>query len=461
MSRISDKTISNRNLSTINIIMSNTFHRNLKQPLPVVVKGKGIYLYDEHGKRYIDACGGAAVSCLGHGHPRVTQAINRQVEALAYAHTAFFTTPDAEALATFLAKHAPAGLNYAYFVSSGSEAIEAAMKLTRQYFVECGQSQRRHFIARQYSYHGNTLGALSVSGNVARRAPYLPILIPTHHVSPCYSYRYQSAHESDEQYTQRLADELEAKIVELGPENVIGFFAETVVGATLGCVPPTKTYFKKIRAVCDKYGVLLILDEIMSGMGRTGHLFACDEDGISPDVLVVAKGLGGGYQPIGGMMVHERIHDVLADGSGFFMHGHTYTGHPIACAVALEVQKTIAEENLLANVQARGAQLRQRLEETFGNHQYVGDIRGRGMFQALEFVADRATKAPFPASDRVNARIKAETMAKGVLVYPMGGTADGKNGDHIIFAPPYICTADDIDEIVDLVKQAIDATFQH
>ena len=438
-------------------MMSNTFHRNLKQPLPVVVRGQGIHLFDDHGKRYIDASGGAAVSCLGHGHPRITQAIERQARALAFAHTAFFTTPDAELLATFLAERAPAGLRYSFFTSGGSEAVEAALKLARQYHVERGQPQRTTFISRMGSYHGNTLGALAVSGNVARREPYLPILLPTHHVSPCHAYRHQKPGETEALYAQRLADELEAKILEVGADKVIAFIAETVVGATLGCVPPVKSYFQKIRAVCDKHGVLLILDEIMSGMGRCGRMFACDEDGVSPDILVMAKGLGAGYQPIGAMMVSERIHNALYGGSGFFMHGHTYTAHPIACAVALEVQKTILEENLLANVQARGAQLCAQLNTGLGNHPNVGDIRGRGLFIGIELVADRATRAPLPAARKTWMSVKAAAMQRGLLVYPGGGTADGVSGDHIIIAPPFNCTAAEIDEIVALLKQSIDA----
>lgn len=439
--------------------MSNTFHRNLRQSVPVVVNGKGIYLFDESGKRYIDACGGAAVACVGHAHPRITEAVHRQADRLAYAHTGFFTTPDAEALASHLAARAPGALNWSFFVSGGSEAIESAMKLARQYFVEIGQPQRQYFIARQHSYHGNTLGALSLSGIALRRAPYLPILLPTQHVTPCYAYRHQLPTESEEQFASRLADELEAKILALGPDKVMAFFAETVVGAALGCVPPVKTYFEKIRAVCDKYGVLLVLDEVMSGMGRTGHLFACEVEKVVPDILVMAKGLGGGYQPIGCMMTTDKIHDALVNGTGQFINGYTYTGHPIACAVALELQKVIEEDHLLDNVQARGAQLRAGLEAALGQHPHVGDIRGRGLFQGVEFVADRASKAPFAPAEKINARIKTEAMQRGLLVYPMNGSVDGAAGDHVILAPPYICTAQEIDEIVALFAEAVRAVW--
>jgi hypothetical protein len=437
--------------------MTHIFHRNPALNLPIAVAGEGVYLIDSTGKRYLDASGGAAVSCLGHGHPRIRQAIHRQVDALEYAHTSFFTTPAAEELATRLIESAPEGLSKVYFLSGGSEAIEAAMKLARQYFVEAGQPQRKHFIARRQSYHGNTLGALSIGGNAARREMFLPILIPAQHISACYAYREQTSSESEEQYAQRLADELEARILELGEDQVAAFVAETVVGATLGAVPPVRTYFQKIRAVCDKYGVLLILDEVMSGMGRTGYLYACEEDGVSPDLLVIAKGLGAGYQPIGAMLVSEGIYDTILKGSGAFMHGHTYIGHAIACAAALEVQKTIAEENLLENVRVRGEQLRTWLGEALGDHPLVGDIRGRGLFVGVELVADRGSKVTLPPEQKTHAKIKTDAKERGLLVYPMGGTVDGTRGDHVLIAPPFISTEGEIDQIVGLLTESIHA----
>ncbi|WP_454762805.1 aspartate aminotransferase family protein [Cupriavidus campinensis] len=435
--------------------MTHVFHRNPKQSMPVAVGGQGIELIDSTGRRYLDASGGAAVSCLGHGHPRVVAAIKAQVDTIAYAHTSFFTTEVSETLARTLAEAAPGDLDHVYFVSGGSEAVEAALKLARQYFVETGQPQRRHFIARRQSYHGNTLGALAIGGNAWRREPFLPLLVPAYHVSPCYAYRDQAAGETDAQYAQRLADELEAKILELGAESVAGFVAETVVGATAGAVPPVGDYLKRIRAVCDKYGVLLILDEVMSGMGRTGYLFACEEDGVVPDIVTIAKGLGAGYQPIGAMLSTRRIYDAIVGGSGFFQHGHTYIGHATACAAALAVQQTIAEDKLLDNVLARGEQLRARLREALGAHPNLGDVRGRGMFVGVEFVADRATKATLDPARKTHAALKRVCMDHGVLVYPMGGTVDGVHGDHVLFAPPFICTAADIDNIVDRFAQAV------
>ncbi|ADG18057.1 aminotransferase class-III [Paraburkholderia atlantica] len=439
--------------------MTNVFHRSPKQPLPVAVAGNGIEIIDSTGKRYIDASGGAAVSCLGHSNQRVIDAIKRQAQQLPYAHTSFFTTEPAEELADRLVASAPAGLEHVYFVSGGSEAIEAALKLARQYFVEKGETQRRHFIARRQSYHGNTLGALAIGGNAWRREPFLPILIEAHHVSPCYAYREQRADETEEAFAQRLADELEQKILELGAETVAAFVAETVVGATAGAVPPVREYFRKIRAVCDRYGVLLILDEIMSGMGRTGYLFACDEDGVAPDMLTIAKGLGAGYQPIGATLVSDRIYQTIVRGSGFFQHGHTYIGHATACAAALEVQRVIAQDNLLANVQARGEQLRGRLRGHYAQHAHIGDVRGRGLLVGVELVKDRVTKEPFDAKLKLHATIKREAFARGLMVYPMGGTVDGKSGDHVLLAPPFICTERDIDEIVSRLNDAIGASL--
>ncbi|HEM8498470.1 aspartate aminotransferase family protein [Burkholderia multivorans] len=439
--------------------MTTVFHRAPRATLPVAVAGDGIEIIDSTGKRYIDACGGAAVSCLGHSNQRVIDAIKRQVQQLPYAHTSFFTTDAAEELADRLVAAAPAGLEHVYFVSGGSEAIEAALKLARQYFVEKGEPQRRHFIARRQSYHGNTLGALAIGGNAWRREPFLPLLIEAHHVSPCYAYREQRADETEEAFAQRLADELEAKIVELGAENVAAFVAETVVGATAGAVPPVRTYLKKIRAVCDKYGVLLILDEIMSGMGRTGYLFACEEDGVAPDLLTIAKGLGAGYQPIGATLVSDRIYRTIVDGSGFFQHGHTYLGHATACAAALEVQRVIAEEKLLDNVHARGEQLRAALRARYDAHPHVGDVRGRGLFVGVELVRDRDSKATFDPALKLHAAIKREAMQRGLMVYPMGGTIDGRHGDHILIAPPFICTTQQIDAIVERLSGAIDAAL--
>jgi hypothetical protein len=439
--------------------MSHVMHRSGAAALPEVVAGDGCYLVDSTGKRYLDACGGAAVSCLGHGHPRVVAAVQEQVARMAYAHTSFFTNRPMEELADLLVEDAPAGIDKVYFVAGGSEAIEAALKLARQYFVEIGQPERRRFIARRQSYHGNTLGALAVGGNAWRRQQFAPLLVEAHHIAPCYPYREQRHDETDEAYGRRAADELEAKILELGPETVIGFVAEPVVGATLGAVPPAPGYFKRIREICDRHGILLILDEVMCGMGRTGTLHACEQEGIAPDIMTIAKGLGGGIQPIGAMLVGDRVAGAIAEGSGFFQHGHTYLGHATACAAALAVQRTIREENLLAAVRERGEQLAGALEDRLGNHHHVGDIRGRGLFRAVELVADRSTKASFDPALKLHARVKREAMVRGLMCYPMGGTIDGLRGDHVLLAPPYIVGSGEIAAMTETLGAAIEAAI--
>jgi adenosylmethionine-8-amino-7-oxononanoate aminotransferase len=439
--------------------MSHVLHRQLQVTRPVAVAGRGITIVDANGREYLDASGGAAVSCLGHGHPDVLRAMHAQIDRIAYAHTSFFTTEVAEALADNLLARAPRGSSHVYLVSGGSEAIEAALKLARQYFVEIGQPGRRHFVGRRQSYHGNTLGALAVGGNAWRRRQFAPLLIDVTHVSPCYEYRDRRADESAEAYGERLARELEDALERLGPETVIAFVAETVGGATQGATTPVPGYFRRVRDVCDRHGILFIADEVMCGMGRTGSLYAVEQEGVVPDLVCIAKGLGGGYQPIGAVLVQERIVAALARGSGRFQHGHTYLGHAVACAAALAVQEVIERDGLLAAVQSLGARLRARLHERFGDHASVGDIRGRGLFVAIELVADRASKTPFDPALSLHARIKAAAMERGLMVYPMGGTIDGQNGDHVLLAPPFVTTPAQIDEIVERLGAAVDAAL--
>jgi adenosylmethionine-8-amino-7-oxononanoate aminotransferase len=436
---------------------SRVLHRSGSIP-PTAVGGDGIYLHLADGRRVIDGSGGAAVACLGHGNRRIADAVGRQAASMAYAHTGTFSSEPAEELAHIVLDGEPGGLTHAYFCSSGSEGTEAALKLARQYFVEIGQPRRTHFIARRQGYHGNTLGALAAGGNMMRRKLYEPILAPAFSlVSPCFPYRFQRDDESDQQYVDRLADELEAEFQRLGPDTVIAFIAEPVVGATTGCVTALPGYFRRVREICDRHGALLILDEVMCGMGRTGTMHAWEQEGIAPDLQVVAKGLGGGYQPIGGVLIGGSIVDAISAGSGGFMHGHTYQAHPVACAAALEVQRIIRDDNLLANVRAMGQRLEMALTDRFGNHRHVGDVRGRGLFWALEFVADRTSKAVFDPPLKMHERVKCEALAQGLAIYPMGGTIDGVRGDHIIIAPPYIVTAAEIDIIVDRLGAAVDA----
>jgi adenosylmethionine-8-amino-7-oxononanoate aminotransferase len=437
--------------------MSRVLHRSGAIP-PVAVGGEGIYLHLADGTKVIDASGGAAVACLGHGNQRIAAAIGKQAGAMAYAHTGTFISQPAEDLADIILADQPGGLTHAWFCSSGSEGNEAALKLARQYFVERGQPQRTRFIARRQSYHGTTLGALAAGGNMMRRALYEPILGNAFSlVSPCFAYRFKRDDETDAQYVDRLGHELEAEFQRLGPDNVIAFLAEPVVGATTGCVTALPGYFKRVRDICDRHGALLILDEVMCGMGRTGTMHAWEQEGITPDIQVIAKGLGSGYQPIGGLLIAGRIVAALHNGSGGFMHGQTYQAHPVACAAALEVQRIIREDNLLDNVRTMGARLETALTERFGNHRHVGDVRGRGLFWAIELVADRASKRVFDPALKLNERVKREALARGVATYPMGGTIDGFQGDHVIVAPPYIATGADIDTIVDRLGAAVDA----
>jgi adenosylmethionine-8-amino-7-oxononanoate aminotransferase len=435
------------------------FHRSTRSELPTVVGGRGIELITADGRRFIDGCGGAAVSCLGHGHPAVLEAIARQARAMAYAHTSFFTNGPAEELADVLAAAAPGDLKRVYFVDNGSAAVETALKMARQYHIERGQPGRTRVIARRQSYHGNTLGALATSGNAGRRAPYEPFLFPASHIEPCFEYRYAKPGQSAEDYGQQAAEALEAEILGLGPESVVAFVAETVVGATAGAVPPAPGYLRRIREICDRYGVLLLLDEVMCGAGRTGSFLACEQEGVLPDLVTLAKGLAGGYQPIGAVLCSERVYAAFASGSGGFINGHTYSAHAVACAAALAVQQVIREEGLLSRVREAGRHLRARLAERFARHPCIGDVRGRGLLLALEFVRDRETREPFAPGRKLSNRVKAAAFERGLLVYPGSGTIDGQRGDHILLAPPYNVTDAELDILVDRLSQAVDAAI--
>lgn len=436
------------------VVESAVFGRS-NAPLPTAIRGEGCYLYDSDGRSYLDGSGGAAVSCLGHSDAHVRAAIHAQLDRLAFAHTGFFTSEPAEALARKLVAHAPGGITRAYLLAGGSEAVEAALKLARQYFLEAGEPGRHRVIARRQSYHGNTLGALAAGGNAWRREKYAPLLIEVTHIAPCYAYRDQARGESLEAYGRRVADELETEIDRLGAERVMAFIAEPVVGATAGALPPAPGYFARIREICDRHGILLILDEVMCGMGRTGTLFACEQDGIAPDIVTVAKGLGAGYAPIGAMLASERIYRAIAEGSGSFQHGHTYHGHPLSAAAGLAVLERLVDDGVAAGVEARGEALNQRLIERFGQHPHVGDIRGRGLFRALELVGERETKSPFDPGVRLHARVKTAAMREGLICYPAGGTIDGMHGDHVLLAPPFIISDDQMDLLVDRLDRAI------
>ena len=437
--------------------MSHVFPRHTKASLPTAASGDGPYLIDTAGKRYLDACGGAAVSCLGHTPAPVLQAVKGQLDQIAYAHTSFFTSEPAERLADSLIAKAPEGIEKVYFVSGGSEAVEAALKLARQYHVERGQTGRHHVIARWQSYHGNTIGALSAGGNRWRRTQFAPMLpAAMSHIDPCHYWRWGEAGETPEEYGLRMADQLEARIHELGADNVAAFIAEPVVGATLGAVPAAPGYFKRIREICDRHGVLLILDEVMCGMGRTGAFFACSQEGVTPDIVCIAKGLGAGIQPIGAMLCTGEIYDTIAGGSGFFQHGHTYLGHPAACAGGVAVLAEIEQRDLLANVRTMGDRLQSALEVRLGQHPHIGDIRGRGLFRGLEIVRDRETKEVFDPALGIAPKLKKQAFADGLMIYPMQGTIDGQNGDHVLLAPPFIIDDGHVEEIADKLDGALE-----
>ena len=435
--------------------MSNVFHRHCHAKLPTIARGEGVYLFDNQGNQYLDACGGAAVSNLGHSHQAVKQAMLDQIEKVPFAHTGFFTSEASEQLAELICQQMPSQFNHVYLVSGGSEAVESALKMARQYFVECGKPQKKQFIARQQSYHGNTLGALAVGGNEWRREPFKPILYPSHHIAPCYAYRYQREDESELDYSLRAANELEAKILEQGADNVMAFVAEPIVGATAGAVPATQGYFKRIREICDRYDVLLIMDEVMCGVGRSGSFFAFEQEQAVPDLVCMAKGLGAGYQPIGAVVANDKVYQAIASGSGFFQHGHTFMAHPVACAAAVATIQTIGDQKLLQAVNQQGAILKRELESALSDFPYVGDIRGKGLFLGIELVADKVSKTPLANSTLADKKIKQQAMENGLMCYPVGGTIDGVNGHHILLAPPFIIERSHIDELVEKLTRTL------
>lgn len=444
--------------------MNKVMQRTKNPDLPTILSGESVYLIDNKGNKYLDACGGAAVSCLGHSNQRVKQAIIDQVTAIPYAHTSFFTNTAQEQLAEHLIEHSKGDFSQVYFVSGGSEAIETALKLARQFFFEKGQTKKQYFIARKQSYHGNTLGALSIGGNLWRRKPFDAILKEGHHISACYEYRDKLPEETSFDYGQRVANELESKILELGPENVAAFVAETVVGATSGALTAPQGYFKRIREICDQYDVLLILDEVMCGMGRTGSLHACEQEGVQGDLQTIAKGIAAGYQALGAVLISDEIVNTIDQGSGFFQHGHTYIGHPTACAAGLATQLEIQEKELLKNVREKGDTLKKHLAETFKQNaiidDHIGDIRGKGLFIGIELVADKESKKTFDPTLNLHAKIKKQAMSNQLMVYPMGGTIDGVHGDHILLAPPFIIDDNNVDQIAQRLCASIHSALE-
>ena len=438
--------------------MSSILHRTLELTPPTAVAGEGNYLIDDAGKRYLDACGGAAVSCLGHDNAKVREALKAQLDNIAFTHSGFFTNRPAEELAQFLIDRAPKGTGRGrmMFLGSGSEAMEASLKLARQYHLERGETQRSNIIARAPSYHGNTLGALATGGHAGRRRPFQPLLMNVSHIDAAYEYRMRREREAEVDFALRMANLLEEEIQRLGADTVMAFVAEPVVGASLGTQPAPAGYFKRVREICDTYGVLFIADEVMCGMGRTGSLFALEQEGIAADITTLAKGLGAGYQPIAAVMAAENVIRIIKDGSGTLWNGHTYMSHAIATAGALAVQQVIEEENLLSNVRTRGDQLREGLQTRLGQHPHVGDLRGRGLFLTAELVQDRATKKPFDATLGLAPKVQKTALDLGLMCYPSQGSADGTQGDHVLLAPAYTSTSEEIETICDLITQAIE-----
>jgi len=424
----------------------------------MAVRGEGMYIYDDTGRAYLDMSGGAAVSCLGHGHPDVVRAVQEQAGKLSFAHTAFFTNEPQEELASRLAaRFAEPGVKV-WFTSGGSESNESALKIAWQYWRAKDQPDKTIIISRQFSYHGGTLGATSISGSAFRRAPYERVLHDWPRIAPCYAYRHELEDETEREYGHRVAAELDEAIRVTGPGNVAAFIAEPVVGATLGVVPAVPGYFEEIRRICDRHHVLFIADEVMCGSGRCGTFYAHEQDGIVPDLVTIAKGLGGGYQPIGAVIARSHVCDAIAADPGSFAHGHTYIGHAIACAAGVAIQKCL-DDGLLKSVAGKGEHLMRLLNERFGDHPHVGDIRGRGLFVGMEFVANRKTKLAFPLEDGIPARLKISAMENGLICYPGGGTVDGRKGAHLLLAPPFIAEDRHFEELADRLGKILQSVF--
>lgn len=441
--------------------MSKVFHRKSNQVLPMAVSGSGVWLSDADGRRYLDAgASGAGLTALGHGNARIAEAVGGQAAKLAFIHGALFTTEPLEELAGELVANAPAGLERVFFTSGGSEANEAAIMMAKQCASETGHPERHKIISRRNSFHGATMGLLGLSGDILRQKPFEGILRTSIKVAPTYAYREKRAEETDEQYGRRIADELETAIEAAGPETVLAFIAETVGGSSSGALTAPPGYFKRVREICDRHGVFFILDEVYCGLGRTGRAHACEAEGIVPDFLVVAKGLAAGYAPIGAVLTTSAIHDTIANGSGNFKGGFTHSGHTLSCAAALAVQRTVREDGLVANAAIQGARMRQLLEERFGNHRHVGDIRGRGLLQSIELVADRGAKTPFSPDLKLAAHIMRESMEAGLLCNAAGGTVDGVRGEHVLLAPPFIVDGAEVEQIVDRLGKAVDRAVE-
>ncbi len=441
------------------------FPRSFRKAYPEAVRGEGCFIFTTDNRKILDASGGAAVVSIGHGVASVAQAMAEQAGTLAYAHSSQFVTRAAAELAHRLLALAPPnfrdsddGPGRVFLTCGGSEAAETALKICRQYFLERGEPKRTQFVSRSQSYHGATLGALALSGNVKRRAPFLPLLPDWSHIVPCYCYRCPL----DLRYPQcgvACAEDLETQIEAIGGKNVAGFFVEPVSGATLGAVAPPAEYLPRIAEICRRHDILLIADEVMTGMGRTGKNFAVEHWGVEPDVILVGKGVASGYAPLGAAIVTGRVAAAIEKGSGTFLHGLTYSAHPVCAAAGLAVLDYVAKHDLFAHVGAKGEELRRSLS-SLRELPMVGDVRGIGLLLGIEFVRDVPTREPFPASANVAPRVYDAALRRGVLTYPIQGCADGSRGDHILLAPPFVISTDEIRFLSTALSDAIDEVYQ-
>lgn len=431
----------------------HVFYRSPRKSYPTAVRAEGVFIYDQTGKSYLDGSGGAVVVSIGHGVEKIRQAMMGQASRIAFAHGSQFSTAAAVDLAQKIINISPPGLDRVYFLSGGSEAVETAVKMARQYQVDRGMPSKYKVISRWTSYHGNTLGALALSGHTGRRKYYLPLMQHTPHIAPAYCYRCPFGREPAS-CTLECADDLEKTILYEGPDSVSAFMAEPVVGATAGALVPRDGYFQRIREICDRYDVLLIVDEVMTGVGRTGKNFAVDHWGVVPDMLVGSKGLASGYTPIYCVVTKEAVHTAIKDGNGIFVHGHTYSQNPLSCSIASAVLDYIREHDLVKRCAAMGAYLLKKLQDLYG-HPIVGDVRGLGLMAGVEFVKNPKTKEPFDPKLKLNALIGSRAFDKGLITYPGGGGADGVRGDHILLAPPFIISKEQIDQLVGILDEAI------
>lgn len=439
--------------------MGAVLSRDLDHDYPTAVRSLGMEVFDETGKAYLDMCGGAAVSALGHQDPEIISILQSQIGQMAYAHTGHFTNRPQETLASALVTRFGDPQSRVYFTSGGSEANETALKLAWQYWRLRDQPAKTKIISRQFSYHGNTVGALSASGSTMRRGPVSDILLDWPRIDPCYAYRYQRDDESAEAYGARAAAALEQAIEREGADTIAAFIVEPVSGASLGAVPPVEGYLKRLRAICDHYNILMIADEVMCGTGRTGSFFAFEQDEFRPDVVTLAKGIGGGYQPLAATIASGRIVHAFEDQGRSFAHGHTYIGHASACAAGSGVLDVIEKRQLLGAVRRMGDILHKALEVSFGAHRHVGDLRGRGLLRAIEFVEDRDTKRPFAKGAQLARRLRDVAMSRGLICYPSGGDTAAGHGCHILLAPPFIVEKHHIDQMIGKLDSVLREVF--